>query len=96
LNHSPFGQLVRSIAVKALSDKTISDNEKSLFTNRTVGELLFEGFNLKLFEQIENLAKSLNITIKLNPFSIYEGVSVLISKNSSNKTKNKLFQKINK
>jgi hypothetical protein len=84
--------LVRTIAVKALSNRTISDNEKSLFTNRTVGELLFEGFNLKLFEQIENLAKSLNITIKLNPFSIYEGVSVLILKNSSNETKNKILR----
>jgi hypothetical protein len=84
--------LVRSIAVKALSNTTISDNEKSLFTNRTVGELLFEGFNLKLFEQIENLAKSLNIPIKLNPFSIYEGVSVLISKNSSTETKNKILR----
>jgi hypothetical protein len=58
-------------AESALNDSSISANEKSIFTKRTVGELLFDGFNLSVFKQIE----SFKSTLKLNPFSIADGVS---------------------
>ncbi len=62
---------IGSIAVKALSNSSITDNEKSIFTKRTVGELLFDGFNLSVFKQLESYIS----TLKLNPFSIADGVS---------------------
>jgi hypothetical protein len=44
-----------------------------MFTKRTVGELLFDGFSLSLFEKIESDIPF----FKLNPWSISDGVSVL-------------------
>ncbi len=44
-----------------------------MFTKRTVGELLFDGFNLRLFEQIESDLPF----FKLNPWSVSDGVSLL-------------------
>jgi hypothetical protein len=62
---------IKGYAEKALHNDSISVNEKSMFTNRTVGDLLFNGFELSTFEQIESLMPSL----KLNPWSISDGVS---------------------
>ncbi len=74
-------QLVRSKASDILNTSDIETNEKSVFTKRTIGQLLFDGFPIKIFEKIEEFIEDTHKfapfikLIKLNPFRISDKVS---------------------
>jgi histone deacetylase complex regulatory component SIN3 len=64
-----------------LNTSDIETNEKSVFTKRTIGQLLFDGFPIKIFEKIEEFIEDTHKfapfikLIKLNPFRISDKVS---------------------
>ena len=47
----------------------LDENEKSLFTTRTVGELLFDGINMQLFDLLQPFVPE-GSGIELKPFSL--------------------------
>jgi hypothetical protein len=63
--------------LNTLNTSDADTNEKSVFTKRTVGELLFDGFHLKTLKEIEEMQNTFypNFKIKYDPFRISDKVS---------------------
>ena len=48
----------------------LDENEKSLFTTRTAGQLFFDGIDMKLYELLEPFVPN-GSGIELKPFSFF-------------------------